>query len=159
MGRKRTRLRISSMPNVDELHKRVKKVIDDEKFGKLCSKEWHNLYKEYIPRDTGQLARRVRYAPFDVIYDSKYAHYQYTGIVYEDPLYKVAGFKGKDGNWYSRKEVKKVARSIPTGNKQVMLRYKNPKAIDHWDLMAQKAGKDKILCQRLNQYLQNNFTN
>lgn len=155
MGRKRTRLRISSMPDLDYLTKQARKKIDNNDFGKVCSREWHKLCKPYIPKQTGALASKVRHLPFETVYDSKYAHYQYTGIVYEDPITHVAGFRGKDGNWYSREGVKKVARTIPTGNRKVQLQYKNPMAIDHWDIMAQSMGKDKELCRILNNYIRN----
>lgn len=153
MGRKRTRLYISSLPSTDGLCKKALQRIHQPAVGLMCSKEWHKLCKPYIPYDTGYLSSKVEYKPFEIIYRAKYAHYQYTGIVYEDPVYKVGGFQRSDGSWYSRPGIKKVARTIPTGNRKVNLQYKKTMATDHWDIAAQNAGKDKELARLINRYV------
>lgn len=158
MGRKRTRLYISKMPDTQYLTKKAQERYNGKAFGMKCAKEWHKLCKPYIPYDTGYLAGRVEYKPFNVIYRAKYAHYQYTGIVYEDPLYHVAGFLTPQG-WKSRLNVKKTIRTIPIGNRKVNLQYKNPMATDHWDIAAKNAGKDKQLCVILNRYVNRGYTN
>lgn len=153
MGRKRTRLYISSLPSTDGLCKKALERIHQPAVGLMCSKEWHKLCKPYIPYDTGHLSSNVEYKPFEIIYRAKYAHYQYTGIVYEDPVYGVAGFKTNSGAWYSRPGVKKVMRTVPTGNRMVNLRYQGSMATDHWDIAAQNAGKDKELVRLINRYV------
>lgn len=155
MGRKRTRLYIKSMPSTEIMAEMAEDNFDKD-FGIQLSKEWHKLLKPYIPvGDTKKLSSRVEYKPFEIIYRMKYAHYQYTGVVYEDPLYHVAGFRTSSGQWYSRKGIKKVARTVPTGGRMVNLQYNNPMAVDHWDVQAQKAGKDKDLYRIMNAYLKN----
>lgn len=153
MARKRTRLYISSLPSTDGLTKKAIQRIHQPSVGLMCSKEWHKLCKPYIPYGEGSLSSKVEYKPFEIIYKEKYAHYQYTGIVYEDPVYKVGGFQRSDGSWYSRPRITKVPRTIPTGNRKVNLQYKKPTATDHWDIAAQNAGKDKELVKKINRYV------
>lgn len=156
MSRKRTRLYVFSLPSVEGLSKKALERIHQPSVGMMCSKEWHKLCKPYIPVDTGALSSKVEYKPFEIIYKMKYAHYQYTGVVYEDPVYKVAGFQTSSGAWYSRPGVKKVMRTVPTGNRKVNLQYNksaNPMATDHWDIAAQNAGKDKELAKLINRYV------
>ena len=61
----------------------------------------------------------------------KYAHYQYEGKVYVDPVYRCGGFFIPEVGWKSRRGVQKVPTSRP-------LRYGggNPEAHDHWDQYA-----------------------
>ena len=54
-----------------------------------------------------------------------YGHYQHEGVKYVDPVYGYGGFQLKNGEWRSRKEVKKV----PSNQK---LKYTDPKAQSHW---------------------------
>lgn len=62
------------------------------------------------------------------VYDPlvEYAHYQYEGIKYVDPVYRVGGFFSPDWGWWSRPGVSKVPSGEP-------LFYHNPKAESHWD--------------------------
>jgi len=66
------------------------------------------------------------------VYDPmvEYAHYMYEGEIYIDPVYRVGGFygilEGKEGQWWSRRGVKKVPSGRP-------ITYSNPNAVRHWD--------------------------
>ena len=85
---------------------------------------------KYVPRDEGNLRRNVDLSePKYIIYNSPYAHYMYTGILYVDPV---------TGSSWARKGVKK----IPTGRK---LKYHTPGTGHHWDkLMMTAEGKDVV---------------
>lgn len=61
--------------------------------------------------------------------DSDYGHYQYEGIKYIDPVYRVGGFYIEGVGWRSRKDVKK----IPGGQ---YLKYQDPQARRHWGEVA-----------------------
>lgn len=68
----------------------------------------------------------------------------YEGIKMVDPVYHVAGFQGKDGNWYSRKGIEKVEATKVPGVKNPYWNFSkntNPKATDHWFDAAKEANK------------------
>ena len=139
----------------------IDKVTNDE-FGIKLATEWKKLIDPYTPRKSGSLESSVNIRPFEIEYTSVYAHYQYMGEVYEDPLYHVAGWivGGTAPNeiWRSRKGIKKVKRTVSIGNRYQYLVYSrefNPEAIDHWDLQAKEAGQMNKLYQVMNDYLRN----
>lgn len=97
----------------------------------LDTQVWQDVQK-YMPIDTGNLIAQtnmLNVVSSGKVYlfppDSDYGHYQYKGIVYVDPKYKVAGWQRPDGTWYSRKDVEK----IPSDRK---LQYSNPMATAEW---------------------------
>lgn len=96
---------------------------------------WNDM-KKYMPIDSGTLIARTEALNLKsrgevYLYDPSlsYSHYQYEGVIYEDPIYHVGGFTDGKGNWWSRKGVKKVNSGRP-------LFYKNPLAEAHWDEVA-----------------------
>lgn len=109
----------------------------------FVSNEVLKLCEPYVPLDEGGLkdSGRVEDAT-DVVWGGEtvlYAHYQWEGIVYEDPELHCAGFRLEDGGWRSRKNVEKV----PTERK---LTYENgglrgPKWVER---MLQNGGMEKI---------------
>lgn len=123
--------------------------ITNDRFGRLVAGEWKRLIDPYTPRDTGQLENNVSILPFKIHYKSIYSHYMYTGIVYVDPIYKVGGFYNDDYGWWSRPGVEK----IPSGKKLKYIKNKNPRATDHWDVAAERAGQKNKLYRTLNNAL------
>lgn len=124
----------------------VKKVTND-RFGLFAAHEWKRLIDSYTPHDTGALQSNVIYHPFAIEYDSRYAHYIYTGEIYEDPTYHVGGFYNENIGWWSRPGIAKVpsGRSFKNFNKNT-----NPLATDHWDQVAAQSGQVDKLTKTLN---------
>lgn len=143
--------------------------ISNETFGTKVAAEWKKLIDPFTPRDTGALMNKVKIEPFAIRYNSPYAHYQYTGVVYEDPALHVAGIpyytKSGDIAWYSRPGVKKVMRTasvtVPTKTGTLALKNqylvynlaKNPFAQAEWDIAAEEAGKKEDLYRVMNEWL------
>ncbi len=74
----------------------------------------------------------------DIVWKSPYAHYMWTGIVYEDPVLHCAGFRTEDG-WRSRKGVQK----LPTDRR--LKYYRGSKRSAKWvEKMMQDGGREKI---------------
>ena len=129
------------------------KVIDkvtNDKFGTFVAHEWKRLINPFTPHRTGNLERNVEYKPFQIKYLSPYSQYQYYGMLYVDPLYRVGGFTSDGGiTWYSRPGVKKVATSTPLN----YLKDHNPQATSKWDVAAVNAGQKQKLIKAINLYL------
>ena len=125
--------------------------VQNDQFGLFLIHEWKRLINPYTPHRDGNLERNVVYRPFEVEYLSPYAQYQYYGMLYVDPLYKVGGFTNDGGiTWFSRPGIKKVATTTPLN----YLKEHNPHATSHWDVAAEKAGQKRKLIQAANLYLQ-----
>lgn len=129
---------------------RILNKVDNNKMGLFLAHEWKRLINPYTPHRTGNLERNVTYKPFEIKYLSPYSHYQYYGMLYVDPLYRVGGFT-KDGGitWYTRPGIKKVATTKPLN----YLKDHNPMATSKWDVAAEKAGQKQKLIKAANLYL------
>lgn len=127
----------------------VSKVTNDG-IGTYAAQDWKRLIDDYTPHESGELKRNVKIRPFEIHYKQPYAHYQYTGEVYIDPLYKVGGFFDPTYGWYSRWKIDKIpsGRSFKHHNANT-----NPLAIDHWDDAAEKAGRKEELYRDINNKL------
>lgn len=124
--------------------------VKNDKFGTFVAHEWKRLINPFTPHRTGNLERNVEYKPFQIKYISPYSQYQYYGMLYVDPLYRVGGFTSDGGiTWYSRPGVKKVATSTPLN----YLKDHNPQATSKWDVAAVKAGQKQKLIKSINLYL------
>lgn len=111
-------------------------------FGSKLASEWKKLIDPYVPRDTGYLMNNISIRPFEIEYKSPWAHFQYVGVVYEDPITHSA---------WARKGVKKIIRAGPQA--LVYDRSKNPYATSEWDKAARDAGKVTTLAQIMTEYL------
>ena len=124
--------------------------VKNDKFGTFVAHEWKRLINPFTPHRMGNLERNVEYKPFQIKYISPYSQYQYYGMLYVDPLYRVGGFTSDGGiTWYSRPGVKKVATSTPLN----YLKDHNPQATSKWDVAAVKAGQKQKLIKSINLYL------
>lgn len=129
---------------------RILNKVENNQFGLFLAHEWKRLINPFTPHRTGNLERNAEYKPFQIKYISPYSAYQYYGVLYVDPLYKVGGFT-KDGGitWFSRPGVKKVPTTTPLN----YLKDHNPMATSKWDQAAEKAGQKKKLIEAANLYL------
>lgn len=84
----------------------------------------------YMPYRSGALATKLKIikSPTEIEVLGPYAHYQYKGVVWVDPVTHAAGFLTANG-WRSRKDVAKVPTSRPLDYDH----SKNPEAGPHWD--------------------------
>lgn len=127
--------------NIDE-----NKIIERFKsnlFGLKLASEWKKQIDPYVPRNTGYLMNNITIKPFEIVYHAPYAHFQYMGVVYEDPDTHSA---------WARKGVKKIIRAGPQA--LVYDLSKNPYATSEWDKAARDAGKVNNLAQIMSDYLQ-----
>ena len=125
--------------------------VQNPEFGLFLAKEWKRLINPWTPHRNGNLERDVVYRPFEIEYISNYSHYQYNGMLYVDPLYKVGGFTRDGGiTWFSRPGIKKEPTTTPLN----YLKDHNPNATDHWDQAAEKAGQKEKLAKAATLYLQ-----
>lgn len=103
----------------------------------LDTQVWQDVQR-YMPIDTGALisetnAKNATVLGSGKVYvyppDNPYAHYQYEGVVYKDPVYNFAGLYDPDRGWFSRKGVTKVPSSQ-------MIQYSQPNARRDWAKVA-----------------------
>lgn len=90
---------------------------------------------KYVPKSTGTdggtLRDIVDLQTDKIIYQTPYAHYQYTGILYVDP---------NTGSSWAKKDVTKVPTSTH-------LHYHTAGTGHHWDKRMWSADKEKVLRQ------------
>lgn len=117
--------------------------LQNPSFGLFLAHQWKRLINPYTPHREGNLEQNVTYEPFAITYNAPYSHYQYSGVVYEDPIYHAGGFTNNGGiDWWSRPGIKKQETTRPLN----YLTDHNPQATHHWDKAAEQAGqKDKLI--------------
>lgn len=132
----------------------INRKIDGDALGNFASHEWHRLINPYTPHRTGNLERNVRYKPWEFEYMSPYAHYQYAGDLYVDPIYKVGGFTPDGGvTFFSRPGVKKLNSGKPLNYSK----EHNPKATREWDKAAIRDGQGKKLAKAMQGWVNKNI--
>lgn len=102
------------------------------------------LMDPYVPADQLALAQNVRtYVEGDsgiVHYQSPYAHYQWEGKLYVDPITKKGAFTNGEGLFWSRSGVAKK----PTGKKLKYRTFRHPLATSHWEKAMMAARKEDL---------------
>lgn len=127
----------------------AERLVEGDEFWETAAHEWHRIYSDYVPHDTGQLRDRVEYAPGEIRHIVPYARYIYNGIVMVDPEYGCGGFTADGGiSWFSRKGVKKKY----SGREMHM---KNGSRL--WDEAAKKDKKDLILVKTMQNWINRNL--
>ena len=53
--------------------------IDDDVL-RFTAETWGRIFEKYVPMDSGTLSQSYRTEPGKVIYDQRYAHYQWEGV-------------------------------------------------------------------------------
>ena len=123
--------------NVDS-ERIANQVMSNAAFWTFAATQWHRLYMDYVPMDTGMLRNTVRITPGVIEHIVPYAHYQYMGEVYgpNRPIYEGERVVG----WYSP-----TIKKHPTGR---ALKYSHkyaPKATKEWDKAAERTQYDKLI--------------
>lgn len=133
--------------HIDLNEQQILQKVQNDRFGLFMAMEWKRLIDPYTPHGTGILQSNVTIRPFEIEYNSRYAHYIYTGEVYVDPIYKVGGFYNSEYGWWSRPGVEKIPsrRSFADFNTNT-----NPNATDHWDKVAANSGQLDKLARTIN---------
>lgn len=106
--------------------------------------EAKRLMDPYVPADQLALAQNVRTyveGSYGVNhYQSPYAHYQWEGKLYVDPITKKGAFTNGEGLFWSRPGVAKK----PTGKKLKYRTFRHPLATSHWEKAMMAARKEDL---------------
>ena len=94
------------------------------KVQKFFTNTCYRYMDKYVPKDTGALRENVTIEADKITYESPYAHYQYIGKLYVDPITKKGAFYDEDYGYWSRPGVKKVGTNID---------LVHPDGYSHWD--------------------------
>ena len=122
-------------------------VTPDGDVQKQLTREITNRLPAYMSLKTSVLQKSVRIAgPTRIVVDQPYAHYQWAGKVWVDPVYHCGVLKPPDG-WRSRYHVKK----IPTDRDLTYDKTKNPNAGPKWDERLMKA-EGKAIGEMISEY-------
>ena len=123
--------------------RRWKDILEDPRIKRSVGRLFAEMCEPYIPESSGALINSVKVTKNYVSWNTPYAHYQYTGMVY-GPNFPITDGDGNIVGWYSRRGQKKK----PTGAR---LEYKKPLATDHWDkaMLARDGHEFKIRVNRL----------
>lgn len=123
------------------------RIIDDD-VGIFVASEWSRYFAKYVPMQEGILASDITIDPFKVTYNSPYAHYQWMGNLYVDPITLKGAFYDSDYGFWSRPGVSKIPTGIPLNYSK----EQNPLATSHWEVPAFEAFKDDV-ARAVTQYL------
>lgn len=121
-----------------------KKLHSDEMW-LFAAKEWHRIYKDLVPHDTGMLRDNVKYFPKRIEHTAPYASFIYYGVKMVDPQLRVGGLTGDGGiTWFSRPGVKK----------QKTREYLNLKnGCREWDAAAVSKGRALTLAKSMQNWI------
>ena len=117
----------------------INRILDDD-VGKFVASEWSRYFAKYVPMREGALAQNISIEPYQVTYNSPYAHYQWEGKLYVDPITGKGAFYDPDYGFWSRPGVTK----IPTDTPLNYSKEQNPLATSHWEVPAYNAFKDTV---------------
>ena len=123
------------------------RIIDDD-VGTFVASEWSRYFAKYVPMREGILAQDITIEPFQVTYNSPYAHYQWMGKLYVDPITLKGAFYDSNYGFWSRPGVSKIPTGIPLNYSK----EQNPLATSHWEVPAFEAFKDDV-ARAVTQYL------
>lgn len=128
---------------------KVEKLLKSDDFWLFGAQQWHRIYSDYVPHDTGMLRDKVTYKPKEIEHFMPYARVIYYGKVMADPKFGVGGFTTDGGiTWFSRPGIKKVnsgrALMLKNGSKE-------------WDKKAKQDKKDLILVKSMQSWIDRNL--
>lgn len=129
----------------------VHRLVESDKIGKFLASEWSRYFAKYIPMQEGILASDITIDPFKVTYNLPYAHYQWEGKLYVDPITGKGAFYDKDYGFWSRPGVSKVPTNTPLNYSK----EQNPLATSHWEVPA-FAMYQNIVAQSVSVYIRRN---
>lgn len=118
----------------------IDRILDDE-VGTYLASQWALYFEKYVPFREGALAQNVTIKPYEVTYEQPYAHYQWEGKLYVDPITHKGAFYDPDYGFWSRpgKDTK-----IPTDIPLNYSKEQNQLATSHWEVPAYNAFKDAV---------------
>ena len=117
----------------------INRILDDE-VGKFVASEWARYFAKYVPMREGTLAQNITIKPYQVTYNSPYAHYQWEGKLYVDPITGNGAFYDPDYGFWSRPGVTK----IPTDTTLNYSKEQNPLATSPWEVPAYIAFRETV---------------
>ena len=123
------------------------RIIDDD-VGTFVASEWSRYFAKYVPMREGTLAQNISIEPYQVTYNSPYAHYQWEGKLYVDPITGKGAFYDPDYGFWSRPGVIK----IPTDTPLNYSKEQNPLATSHWEVPAYEAF-NTVVADSITKYL------
>lgn len=138
-----------SVKSVFSWLKSEKAIADEKSGGKegllFLANEAKRFMDPYVPADNLILAQNVRtYVEGEqgiVEYATPYAHYQWEGEVYVDPVTGKGAFTNGEGLFWSRPGVAKV----PSGRAIKHSTFRHPLATSHWDKAMKTARMDDLV--------------
>lgn len=108
---------------------------------RIALTEWYKQMLPYIPMQSGILQGNVSIEENGIYFHSPYAHYQYVGILYVDPIYDIgAFFDPATGRFWSRRGVQKK----PSGRPLNYNKEQHPLATANWGQVAMDLHGDSI---------------
>ena len=112
---------------------------ESRKLWMYAATEWHRLYKDWVPMNTGILYMNTSIRPKEIEHLAPYAHYMYEGEVFGPnfPIYESGNLAGFFSQPNRRK--KKTGRSLKFS------RQFHGKATRKWDKAAQPTEKPKLI--------------
>ena len=111
----------------------INRILDDD-VGKFVASEWSRYFAKYVPMREGTLAQNISIEPYQVTYNSPYAHYQWKGKLYVSPT--------TGSSWAQEGETK-----VPTDIDLSYNTEQNPLATSHWEVPAYEAFRDDVARQ------------
>lgn len=123
-------------------------VLTAEAFGRstqlFAANEFKRIMEPYVPADNMILSGSARATATEnsgaVTYNTPYAHYQYAGRLFVDPITGKGAFTDGKRFW-SRKGVAKV----PSNRSLEYQTFRNPLATSEWDKAALMARGDELI--------------
>lgn len=106
------------------------RITQNNAVGQFTAQTWAKVFAKYTPMRQGILRSNYNTKPFQVIYNSPYAHYQWQGELY---------VAANGSSWAKENEVKH-ATGIPLNYSK----EQNPYATSHWEQAAYRAYKNDV---------------
>jgi hypothetical protein len=105
------------------------------KFQSLCQ-EYMDKYVPMTPGGRADLRKTLDMSdPTKIVYEMKYAHYQYEGVLWVMDNGKAAYYNPEYGFWSKK----------PKHPTNIALNYNTPGTGDHWDERMKSAEMDKLV--------------
>ena len=114
--------------------KTADRIVQNNAVGQFVAQTWAKYFAKYVPMQEGILRSNYTTKPFQVTYESPYAHYQWAGELYVGPT--------TGSSWAEHGEIK-----IPTGKPLEYSKEQNPLATSHWEQPAYDAFSDDVARQ------------
>ena len=112
----------------------VNRICNHDSVGIFLATTWSRYFAKYTPMQSGVLRENISINPFEVVYNSPYAHYQWKGKLYVSPT--------TGSSWAQEGETK-----VPTDIDLSYNTEQNPLATSHWEVPAYEAFKDDVARQ------------